>query len=134
MTTRSWLDAEGWCVLRPPGRESTRDGRFMSTLYSGLADLVFLLHIVFILFVLFGGLLALRWRRVPMAHLPAAAWGAAVEFFGWTCPLTPLEDALRRAGGSTASSVGFIERYLVPIVYPAALDRRSTGPFLARGL
>jgi hypothetical protein len=95
----------------------------MLTMYRGLADLVFLLHIGFIMFVLFGGLLALRWRRVPMAHLPAAAWGAAVEFFGWTCPLTPLEDALRRAGGSTDSSVGFIERYLVPLVYPAALDR-----------
>ena len=95
----------------------------MLTLYRSLADLVFLLHIVFILFVLFGGLLALRWRHAPMAHLPAAAWGAAVEFFGWTCPLTPLEDALRRAGGSTGFSVGFIERYLVPLVYPAALDR-----------
>jgi Protein of Unknown function (DUF2784) len=95
----------------------------MLTLYRSLADLVFVLHVVFIVFVLFGGLLALRWRLAPMAHLPAAAWGAAVEFFGWTCPLTPLEDALRRAGGSTGSSVGFIERYLVPLVYPAALDR-----------
>lgn len=95
----------------------------MLTMYRGLADLVVLLHVGFIMFVLFGGLLALRWRLAPLAHLPAAAWGAAVEFFGWTCPLTPLEDALRRAGGNTASSVGFIERYLVPIVYPAALDR-----------
>jgi hypothetical protein len=95
----------------------------MLTLYRSLADLVFVLHVVFIVFVLFGGLLALRWRLAPMAHLPAAAWGAAVEFFGWTCPLTPLEDALRRAGGSTGSSVGFIERYLVPLVYPATLDR-----------
>jgi hypothetical protein len=95
----------------------------MLTLYSGLADLVFLLHTAFIVFVLLGGLLALRWRLAPMAHLPAAAWGAAVEFFGWTCPLTPLEDALRRASGSPGSSVGFIERYLVPVVYPAELDR-----------
>jgi uncharacterized protein DUF2784 len=74
-------------------------------------------------FVLFGGLLSLRWRPAPMVHLPAAAWGAAVEFFGWICPLTPLEDALRRAGGGTGYSVSFIERYLVPVVYPAALDR-----------
>lgn len=75
------------------------------------------------MFVLFGGLLALRWRLAPMVHLPAAAWGAAVEFFGWICPLTPLEDALRRAGGGTGYSVSFIERHLVPVVYPAALDR-----------
>jgi hypothetical protein len=92
-------------------------------LYRSLADLVFLVHVVFIVFVLFGGLLALRWRLVPMIHLPAAIWGAAVEFFGWICPLTPLEDALRRAGGGTGHSMGFIERYLVPLVYPGELDR-----------
>lgn len=92
-------------------------------LYRVLADLVFLAHVVFIVYVLFGGLLALRWRLAPMIHLPAAIWGAAVEFFGWICPLTPLEDALRRAGGGTGDSMGFIERYLVPLVYPAELDR-----------
>ena len=92
-------------------------------LYRSLADLVFLVHVAFIVFVLFGGLLALRWRLAPMIHLPAAIWGAAVEFFGWICPLTPLEDALRRAGGGTGGSMGFIERYLVPLVYPVGLDR-----------
>jgi hypothetical protein len=95
----------------------------MEMLYRSLADLVFLVHVVFIVFVLFGGLLALRWPPAPMIHLPAAMWGAAVEFFGWICPLTPLEDALRRAGGGTGYSMGFIERYLVPLVYPGELDR-----------
>jgi hypothetical protein len=92
-------------------------------LYQALADLVILVHVAFIVFVLFGGLLALRWRWVPLAHLPAAVWGAAVEFFGWVCPLTPLENALRRAGSGVGYSVSFVERYLVPMVYPTELTR-----------
>ena len=88
-----------------------------------LADLVILAHVAFIVFVLFGGLLALRWRWIPLAHLPAVLWGATVEFFGWVCPLTPLENVLRRAGGGEGYSVSFIERYLVPLVYPAELTR-----------
>jgi len=91
--------------------------------YRTLADLVVLVHVAFIVFVLFGGVLALRWRWVPLAHLPAAAWGAAVEFSGWLCPLTPLENALRRAGGGRGYSVDFIERFMVPLVYPAELTR-----------
>ena len=102
--------------------------------YQSLADLVLLVHLVFIVFVLLGGLLAFRWRWVPMAHLPAAAWGVAVEFFGWVCPLTPLENALRRAGGSTGYSVGFIEQYIVPLVYPnRAHAQPSTGSGSHRG-
>ncbi len=88
-----------------------------------LADLIIVVHLAFIVFVLFGGLLALRWRWMPVAHLPAAMWGAAVEFFGWVCPLTPLENMLRRAGGGAGYSVSFIEVYLVPLVYPAELTR-----------
>ena len=88
-----------------------------------LADLVILVHTSFIVFVLLGGLLAFRWRWMPLAHLPAVVWGAAVEFFGWVCPLTPLENLLRRAGGGAGYSVSFIERYLVPLVYPAELTR-----------
>src|SRR5687767_12084207 len=91
-------------------------------IYRSLADLVLLLHLAFIVFVLFGGLLAFRWRLAPAVHLPAAAWGAAVEYFGWGCPLTPLENALRRAGGGTGYSVSFVERYVVQLVYPAALS------------
>jgi hypothetical protein len=88
-----------------------------------LADLVVLAHLAFILFALLGGLLALRWRWVPWVHLPAAGWGAAVEFFGWFCPLTPLENSLRRASGSAGYSGGFIERHLLPMIYPAEFTR-----------
>ncbi len=91
--------------------------------YQVLADLVALSHLAFIAFALGGGLLALRWRWMPWAHLPAAAWGAAVELFGWFCPLTPLENVLRRASGSAGYSGGFIERYLMPVIYPAELTR-----------
>ena len=91
--------------------------------HQSLADLVLVLHVTFIVFVLFGGLLAFRWRRAPVVHVPAAAWGAAVEFFGLVCPLTPLESMLRRASGGTGYSESFIERYLVPILYPAELGR-----------
>ena len=92
-------------------------------LYRVLADLVVFAHLAFIVFVLLGGLLTLRWRSLPWVHVPAAAWGAAVEFFGWFCPLTPLENSLRRAGGSAGYSDGFVERYLVPIIYPEELTR-----------
>lgn len=100
-----------------------RDGRFVSTLYRSLAALVLLLHVAFMVFVLVGGILVCRWRWVLVAHAPAAIWGAAVEWFGWVCPLTPLENALRRAGGGTGESAGVIERYLAPLVYPADLTR-----------
>lgn len=92
-------------------------------LYQALADLVALTHLAFILFALLGGLLALRWRWMPWAHLPAACWGAAVEFFGWFCPLTPIENSLRRASGSAGYSGSFIERQLMPIIYPTELTR-----------
>jgi len=92
-------------------------------LFRILADAVVVLHLAFILFAVLGGLLVLRWPRVIWAHLPAAVWGAAVEFCGWICPLTPLENQLRRAGGALAYSGGFVERYVVPIVYPAELTR-----------
>jgi hypothetical protein len=92
-------------------------------LYQVLADLVVLTHLAFILFALFGGLVALRWHWVPWAHLPAACWGAAVELFGWLCPLTPLENSLRRASGSAEYSGGFIERHLMPMIYPAEFTR-----------
>ena len=88
-----------------------------------LADAVALTHLAFIIFALLGGLLAFRWRWVPWVHLPAAVWGAAIEFFGWFCPLTPLENSLRRASGSAEYSGGFIERYLMPIIYPTELTR-----------
>jgi hypothetical protein len=86
-----------------------------------LADIVVALHLGFILFVLGGGLLALRWRRAPLVHLPAALWGVFVEVSGGLCPLTPLENALRRAAGDAGYSGGFVEEYVVPLIYPEAL-------------
>jgi hypothetical protein len=87
-----------------------------------LADLVLLLHLAFILFVVAGGLLALRWRWAPLVHLPAAVWGVFIEVSGGICPLTPLENALRRAAGSSGYPGSFIDHYLVPVVYPDSLS------------
>lgn len=88
-----------------------------------LADAVVLLHLGFILFVACGGFLALRWPKAAWVHVPAAVWGALVELAGWVCPLTPLENRLRLAAGGNAYASGFIDRYIVPVVYPAGLDR-----------
>ena len=87
-----------------------------------LADLVLLLHLAFIVFVVSGGLLALRWRWFPFVHLPAAAWGVFIEVSGGVCPLTPLENALRRAAGSSGYPGGFIEHYLSAVIYPESLS------------
>jgi hypothetical protein len=91
--------------------------------YRLLADVVVVLHFAFVVFVVLGGLLVVRWPRVAWAHLPAAAWGAWVELAGRVCPLTPLENELRTLGGGDAYSTSFIEHHLVPILYPAALSR-----------
>lgn len=87
------------------------------------ADLVALTHFAFVLFVVLGGFLALRWRWVAWVHLPCALWGVLIEFAGCICPLTPLENWLRRSAGSVGYSGGFIEHYLMPILYPAGLNR-----------
>jgi len=86
-----------------------------------LADAVLVLHLLFIAFAVAGGLLAWRWRRIMLLHLPVLAWAALLEFEGWICPLTPLENRLRAAGGAAGYAGGFIEHYLVPLIYPAAL-------------
>ena len=89
--------------------------------YRILADTVLVIHLSFILFVVAGGLLVRRWRGVAWVHIPAAAWGALIEFMGWVCPLTPLEIWARSRAGGTGYSGGFVEHYLLPVVYPAAL-------------
>ena len=91
-------------------------------IYRVLADLVLVAHLGFILFVITGGLLALRWRRAMWLHLPAAVWGGFIEVSGRICPLTPLENWLRRAGDAPGYSGGFIEHYLVPVIYPPGLS------------
>jgi hypothetical protein len=90
-----------------------------------LADLVVGLHFAFVVFVVAGGLLVLRWPKVAFVHLPAAVWGAAIEFAGWICPLTPLENSLRRQAGEAGYSTGFVEHYILPLLYPSALTRES---------
>jgi hypothetical protein len=92
-------------------------------LYRLGAEAVLLLHFSFIAFVLFGGLLALRWRWVVLAHLPAAVWGCFVELTGRICPLTYVENDLRSRAGLSGYSEGFIEHYLLPVIYPAGLTR-----------
>ncbi|MBK5417490.1 DUF2784 domain-containing protein [Pseudomonas sp. TH31] len=90
-------------------------------LYRIAADGLVLFHLLFILFVLFGGLLVLKWRHLIWWHLPAAAWGVIVEVFHLTCPLTYWENLMREAAGQTVYGGGFVEHYVLPVIYPAGL-------------
>ena len=91
--------------------------------YRGAADLVLVVHLAFVLFVIFGGMLALRWPRLAWVHVPVALYGAAIEFIGFICPLTPLEVWLRRRGGGAGYEGGFIEHYITAALYPTGLTR-----------
>jgi hypothetical protein len=86
-----------------------------------VADLTVVLHLAFVLFVIAGGLLALRWPWVIRWHLPAMAWGVLIEFMGWSCPLTALENWLRARGHEPTYEPDFIQDYLLPVLYPASL-------------
>jgi hypothetical protein len=90
-----------------------------------LADALVAVHVAFIVFVLAGGLLALRHRGWAALHLPAVLWGAFAELTGTVCPLTPLENALRRRAGEAGYPGGFVEHYLIPLIYPEALTSRT---------
>src|SRR5262245_4632210 len=87
-------------------------------IYRWLADGVVLLHALFVVFVVVGGFLTIRWPRIAWVHLPAAAWGAMIEFGGWVCPLTPLENSLRERAGDAGYSGGFVEHYVLRALYP----------------
>ena len=89
-----------------------------------LAELVVLVHFLFVLFIALGGLLVVRKRKLAWFHLPSVVYGAAIEFVGWICPLTPLENWLRARAGAATYHTGFIEHYLLPVLYPAGLTRR----------
>jgi hypothetical protein len=91
--------------------------------YRVFADLVLILHLGFVVFVVLGGLLVLRWPAIMALHIPAAVWGVMIEFTGWLCPLTPLENWLRVRGGELGYSGGFIEHYIQPVLYPSGLTR-----------
>ena len=90
-------------------------------MYPLLADLVLIVHLAFVVFVLWGGLLVLTWRWIAWLHLPAAVWGAVVEFTGLICPLTPLENWLRKQGGEVSYRSDFIAEHLLPLLYPEEL-------------
>lgn len=92
-------------------------------IYVILTGLVVSLHLSFIVYAVLGGLLALRWPRAAWLHLLAAGWATAVEFFGWPCPLTPLEKWFRSEAGLAGYGTGFVEHYLLPLIYPAGLTR-----------
>ena len=91
--------------------------------YRLLADAVVLFHTAFVAFVVLGGFLAWRWSRIAWLHLPCAVWGAVIEYQGWVCPLTPLENDLRRRAGLAGYAGGFVEHYVLPVLYPAGLTR-----------
>lgn len=92
-------------------------------IYSILADAVVVVHVAFVVFVALGGFLVLRRPRLAWLHVPAALWGALVELGGLPCPLTPLENWLRFRAGESGYGGGFIEHYLLPLLYPGALTR-----------
>lgn len=86
-----------------------------------LANLLVGVHLLFVTFVVAGGFLLVRWPKLAWLHLPAAMWGAFIEFSGGICPLTPLENRLRELGGAAGYGGDFVEHYLLPILYPAQL-------------
>lgn len=92
-------------------------------IYRIAADLVVLIHFAFILFVVAGGFFVLKWHKVSFFHIPAVVWGVLIEFTGGICPLTPLENKFRLAGGEAGFTGGFIEEYIVSIIYPDDLTR-----------
>ena len=93
-------------------------------IYRLTADLVVLIHLLFILFAVGGGLLVLKYRRCVFLHLPALVWAVLISLCGWVCPLTPLENWLRERGGVLGYDTSFIEHYLLPVIYPGELTRR----------
>ena len=91
--------------------------------YGILADMLVVVHLAFIIFALLGGLLVLKWRYAICVHVPAVLWAAWVEYQGWICPLTPLENWFRQKSGTKGYQEGFVEHYLVPLLYPSGLTR-----------
>lgn len=103
------------------------------SIYGNLATFVVAFHFAFLLFVMFGGLLVLRWPRAVWLHIPCFLWGSWIEVSGGICPLTPLENRLRRAAGGAEYAGSFIEHYITAVMYPAGLTR-TVQMVLAVGL
>jgi hypothetical protein len=91
--------------------------------YRTLADFVLIVHFAFVVFAVFGAFLVVRWHWLVWIHVPLALWAVVVEFTGWHCPLTPIEHWLRTKSGVPVQDIGFVEEYLLPLLYPAALTR-----------
>jgi hypothetical protein len=91
--------------------------------YRWLADLVVVVHATFVAFVVLGALAVVRWPRLAWVHVPAAVWGVLIEFLGWVCPLTPLENAWRARAAGAGYQGGFIEHYVIGALYPEGLTR-----------
>src|SRR4029453_7194536 len=112
---RLWFGAAGNVGVRRP------NFRGVAVAYRILADLVLVMHAAFVAFAVLGALLALRWRWLAWLHVPAVSWGAFIEFTGWVCPLTPVENWFRNAGDRRGYSGGFIEHYIFPLLYSSTL-------------
>lgn len=121
MTDEAWRRSTHASCLIP--HASRRTSRATRMIYHAGAIAVALVHLAFILFVVGGGFLALRWKQVAWVHLPAAIWGAAIEFGGWFCPLTNIENDLLRRAGEAGYSGGFVSHYLFSLIYPSGLTR-----------
>lgn len=80
-------------------------------------------HVAFVLFSVLGGFLVFKWKLCAWIHIPTVMWAALIEFYGWVCPLTPLENWLREKGGGSSYGSGFIEHYIIPVLYPASLTQ-----------
>jgi hypothetical protein len=93
--------------------------------YRILADIIVLIHLLFIIFVVSGGLLGFYKKWTVWVHIPAAVWGALVELTGWFCPLTPLENRFRISGGAVGYEGSFVEQYIIPLIYPENLTRNT---------
>ncbi|PJZ70467.1 hypothetical protein CH373_05185 [Leptospira perolatii] len=102
-------------------------------MFTILANLILILHLCFVLFVIFGAILSFRFKWMPWIHIPAAIWGFLVEMTGWICPLTPLEWKFRMLAGQSGYSGGFLEYYIISILYPEGLTREISY-FLGAGV
>ena len=106
--------------MQSPGAQGN-----VGSMWSALADVVVLIHVLFVAFVVAGGVLVLYRPRLAWLHLPAVAWGAFVEFSGRICPLTPLENELRQRGGGPTYEASFVEHDVMPALYPVGLTREA---------
>ncbi|MDJ0803663.1 MAG: DUF2784 domain-containing protein [Desulfobacterales bacterium] len=108
-----------------PARRRTAAGRSDggAMICRFMADATLVVHLLFIVFAVVGAFAALRWRWLIWVHLPCALWAVAIEWGGWICPLTPLEVFFRRCASQAGFAGGFVQHYLLPVIYPPNLTR-----------